>query len=225
MDKIIFIAKFLKAFPSWNISSFKTIEKELKIKRGIFLHAFRVLKKAKAINFSIIPWDAEEEPSEINKFLEKSGKIEKLDLKNKGVVLHKVNYKTISKIIKSPSLLNPIIDKIGICPEAPFFDEEKSKIFFENKECKIPIETIEFYLCKIVFSYPPEKPISVYEIVDAYEVTTDEVDDLNETGLKDRSIRDAMRRVNKKIEENLGIQDFIEWELGHLRIKKKFFKQ
>ena len=54
LSKIIFVAKFLQAFPNQKVFSLKKMEKELKIKEVNFIYALQILEEGKAIKFSKI---------------------------------------------------------------------------------------------------------------------------------------------------------------------------
>lgn len=78
------------------------------------------------------------------------------------------------------------------------FDPRKSRIIYGGKFCDIPINTYEYYLCKIIFDKPlggkiPEDDL--LEILDSVKLER-----------TNRVIYDTHLRINKKVEKNIGLK-------------------
>src|SRR3989344_3641400 len=98
-------------------------------------------------------------------------------------------------------------------PEQPIdtkikFDAETGKITIGSKVCPVPINTNQYFLCKILFAVPFGTPVTETDIVDT-------IDWAKETK---RSVYDAMNAVNKRIENDLNIEKFMKWKTGRVRI-------
>ena len=77
------------------------------------------------------------------------------------------------------------------------FDEKNGKIIYGKKECLIPINTNQYYVCKVVFSKPPGTKITEEDIFEEL--------DRSKSTEKYRTIYDACRIINMKVEESIGI--------------------
>jgi len=88
------------------------------------------------------------------------------------------------------------------------FDMKTGIINIGGKLCEIPINTNQYFLCKILFAVPFGTPVTETDIVDM-------IDWAKETK---RSVYDAMSAVNKRIKSDLGIDKFIKWKTGRVRI-------
>lgn len=96
------------------------------------------------------------------------------------------------------------------------FDTEKSRIFYGNKFCEIPISTYEYYLCKAIFSKPlgakiPEEEI--FEVLDRAKLEE-----------RSRTIYDTCRRINKKVESSLGLKKILINRGAMIWIRDEFIK-
>ena len=91
------------------------------------------------------------------------------------------------------------------------FNEETGKITIGGNVCPIPINTNQYFLCKVLFAVPFGTPVTETDIVDM-------IDWAKETK---RSVYDAMNAVNKRIESDLNIEKFIKWKTGRVRINYK----
>lgn len=86
------------------------------------------------------------------------------------------------------------------------FDPEKSVAHFHNKQCKIPLMRLEYYLLKVMLEFPVEKHISEREIIDKY-------DESFRARIEDkRTLYDVRVRLNKRIKEDLNIEKFIHFK-------------
>ncbi len=96
------------------------------------------------------------------------------------------------------------------------FDTEKSRIFYGNKFCEIPISTYEYYLCKAIFSKPlgtkiPEEEI--FEVLDRAKLEE-----------RSRTIYDTCLRINKKVESSLGLKKILINRGAMIWIRDEFIK-
>ena len=104
----------------------------------------------------------------------------------------------------APKLEKPVDTKIG-------FDEKTGIISMGGKPCEIPINTNQYFLCKALFAEKFGTAITETDIVDMADWAKD----------TKRSVYDARIAVNKRIERDLGISDFIRWRTGRVRIDYK----
>ncbi len=88
------------------------------------------------------------------------------------------------------------------------FNEETCNITIGIRTCPIPINTNQYFLCKALFAVPFGTHITETDIVDM-------ADWAKETK---RSVYDARGAVNKRVKEKLGINNFIRWRTGRIRI-------
>jgi hypothetical protein len=92
------------------------------------------------------------------------------------------------------------------------FDEKTCLITMGSYEpCLIPINTNQYFLCKLLFKEKFGTPITETDILDA-------IDFAKETK---RKVYDAMRAVNERIERYFGIKKFIRWRTGRVWIDYK----
>ncbi|MCA9332825.1 hypothetical protein KDA00_03045 [Candidatus Saccharibacteria bacterium] len=91
------------------------------------------------------------------------------------------------------------------------FDAKASKLTFTGKTCEIPDETIEHYMCKLVFR---NRRVAAKE------------DDILEYSPKSqdsqRAVYDAHLRVNKRVKNDLGIDKLLKFKAGKVRIQTKY---
>ena len=105
-------------------------------------------------------------------------------------------------------------NKPALKPEKPVdtkkirFDEKTGMISMGGKPCEIPINTNQYFLCKALFAEKFGTAITETDIVDMSDWAKD----------TKRSVYDARIAVNKRIERDLGISDFIRWRTGRVRI-------
>ncbi len=91
------------------------------------------------------------------------------------------------------------------------FDAKASKLTYKGKSCGIPDETLEYYICKLVFK---NRRLAAKED-DILEYTTKSQD-------SQRAVYDAMLRVNKKAREQLGIGKLLSYKAAKVRITAKY---
>ena len=101
-------------------------------------------------------------------------------------------------------------------PEIPVdtrirFDEKTGIISMGGKPCEIPINTNQYFLCKAVFSVPFGTLIQEIDILDLMDWAKDSKD----------SVYDAMREVNRKIKQKLGIDKFMKWKVRRIFVDYK----
>lgn len=91
------------------------------------------------------------------------------------------------------------------------FDHRSSVLSMGSKECQIPDESLEYYVCKLVFK---NRQLAANE------------DDILENSVKSqdskRAVYDAMLRVNKKAKTYLGIEKLLFFKSAKVRINKKY---
>jgi hypothetical protein len=103
-----------------------------------------------------------------------------------------------------PKLIAPSQDKVR-------FDAKASKLTFDGKTCEIPDETIEYYICKLVFK---NRKVAAKED-DILEYTAKSQD-------SQRAVYDAHLRVNKKVSKELGISKLLSYKAAKIRITAKY---
>ncbi len=91
------------------------------------------------------------------------------------------------------------------------FDAKASKLTFSGKSCDIPDETLEYYICKLVF----KNRRTAAKEDDILEYTTKSQD-------SQRAVYDAMLRINKKAREQLGIEKLLSYKAAKVRITAKY---
>lgn len=91
------------------------------------------------------------------------------------------------------------------------FDERTGIISMGGKLCDIPINTHEYFVCKAVFAVPFGTPVKEIDILDYMDWAKDHKD----------SVYDAMRAVNKKVKEKLGIEKLMKWKVRRIIIDQK----
>lgn len=120
----------------------------------------------------------------------------------------------------SQSMLNDYYFKLknkpASKPEMPVdtelrFDEKTGMISMGGKLCNIPINTHEYFVCKAVFAVPFGTPVKEIDILDYMDWAKDHKD----------SVYDAMRAVNKKVKEKLGIEKLMRWKVRRIIIDQK----
>lgn len=89
-----------------------------------------------------------------------------------------------------------------------WFDIKKSVLYRDNRELEIPENSLEYFVCKLVFEEPDE-PQTDYNIIEAAEK-----DPINDR----RAVEQAVRRVNKKAKGALELKSDLL-----LRRKEKTF--
>lgn len=87
------------------------------------------------------------------------------------------------------------------------FDAKASKLTYNGKSCGIPDETLEYYICKLVFK---NRKVAAKED-DILEYTTKSQD-------SQRAVYDAMLRINKKARKQLGTEKLLSYKAAKVRI-------
>ena len=90
------------------------------------------------------------------------------------------------------------------------FNEETGKITMGSKVCPIPINTNQYFLCKVLFAVAFGTAVTETDIVDMADWAKD----------TKRSVYDAKIAVNKRIEDIFGISNFIHWKTGRVWIDR-----
>jgi hypothetical protein len=91
------------------------------------------------------------------------------------------------------------------------FDAKASKLTYSGKSCGIPDETLEYYICKLVFK---NRKVAAKED-DILEYTTKSQD-------SQRAVYDAMLRINKKARKQLGTEKLLSYKAAKVRITTKY---
>lgn len=91
------------------------------------------------------------------------------------------------------------------------FDENAGTIKRGNLECKIPLNTNQYFLCKKVFSMPFGTRVKEIDILDMVDWAKD----------SKRSVYDAMLAVNNKVKQDLGVEKLLHWRTGRVWIDEK----
>lgn len=92
-----------------------------------------------------------------------------------------------------------------------YFDENTGIIKCGTKECKIPINTGQYFLCKKMFKEPSGKRVKEIEILDLIDWDKD----------SKRSVYDAMRAVNKRAKNDLKIDELFKWRNNTIWLNEK----
>ena len=88
------------------------------------------------------------------------------------------------------------------------FSDKTGEITIGTRVCQVPINTNQYFLCKILFAVPFGTLVTETDIVDMVDWAKD----------TKRSVYDAMIAVNKRIEIDLHIEKFFKWKIGRVRI-------
>ena len=91
------------------------------------------------------------------------------------------------------------------------FNAETGVISMGVKTCPIPINTNQYFLCKTIFAVPFNTLVKEIDFLDLMDWAKDSKD----------SVYDAMRAVNKKVKEKLGINKLLKWKVRHIFIDYK----
>lgn len=91
------------------------------------------------------------------------------------------------------------------------FDAKASKLTYNGKSCEIPDETLEYYMCKLVF----KNRRSAAKEDDILENTTKSQD-------SQRAVYDAHLRVNKRVRQQFGIEKLLSYKAAKVRITAKY---
>jgi len=91
------------------------------------------------------------------------------------------------------------------------FDDKTGIISMGGKLCEIPINTNQYFLCKALFAVPFGTLVQEIDILDLMDWAKDSKD----------SVYDAMRAVNEKIKQKLGIDKFLKWKVRRIFIDYK----
>jgi tetratricopeptide (TPR) repeat protein len=140
-------------------------------------------------------------------FIKKAKKLSKDDLiveSNYKRILTKVSSKKENKI---EITRNKKKDRLA-------FDPGSSRITYGEKFCQIPINTYEYYLCKIIFEKSLGSKTQEEEIL--------EVLDRAKLEEKRRTIYDTCIRVNKKVEESLGLKKILINKASMVWVRDEF---
>lgn len=176
--------------------------------------------------------------SEINrvlffKYLKEIGAIENIsfqgvpqclvhkDLKEAILYPEKIKFKIVD-LEKIKTLTNNILNKNKKQivssykkQEKVFFSEKEPAIICGNQRCKIPYDTLQWYICKIMFKKSLLEPVSWDEILNKAS-GLEEISDMPNKG-DWRKIYDAMREVNKKVKRDLGIEELFNYRKKTIR--------
>jgi len=104
------------------------------------------------------------------------------------------------------------IYNLGNVEIANFFPQE-SILIIGDKKIKIRPSGNEFELCKVIFKYKVNNWVDWSEVCE--EMTGD--NEIKEIEKSKRKVYDTCNRLNKRIEKELGIENFIIWEGNTLK--------
>lgn len=91
------------------------------------------------------------------------------------------------------------------------FDTETGIISLGVKTCPIPINTNQYFLCKAIFAVPFGSMVKEIDFLDLMDWAKDNKD----------SVYDAMRAVNRKVKQKLGIDKLLKWKVRRIFIDYK----
>lgn len=84
------------------------------------------------------------------------------------------------------------------------FDKATGVLSLNGVLVEIPINTNQFYLTKKLFEAPPNTRVKEAEVMDMIDWSKD----------SNRSVYDAMRLVNKRAKEHLGMPELFKWRMN-----------
>jgi hypothetical protein len=91
------------------------------------------------------------------------------------------------------------------------FNTETGLISLGVKTCPIPINTNQYFLCKAIFAVPFGTMVKEIDFLDLMDWAKDSKD----------SVYDAMRAVNGKVKQKLGIDKLLKWKVRRIFIDYK----
>jgi hypothetical protein len=91
------------------------------------------------------------------------------------------------------------------------FDEKTSFLAIGDIKLKIPVGTIEYYVCKHVFKHDGEGNAPENDILEDW--------DSMDTQSRARSVRDAVGRINKKAQGKFGIERILSFRHGLVSVR------
>jgi len=91
------------------------------------------------------------------------------------------------------------------------FNTETGLISMGVKTCPIPINTNQYFLCKAIFAIPFGSMVKEIDFLDLMDWAKDNTD----------SVYDAMRAVNRKVKQKLGIDKLLKWKVRRIFIDYK----
>lgn len=94
------------------------------------------------------------------------------------------------------------------------FDQATGTIMFADKRCEIPTGTNQEHLCKAVFKVAYGTKIKEMEVLDM-------IDWAKDANYSDRTVYDAVREINKRALNELGIKDLLISKGNHVWINIK----
>lgn len=112
---------------------------------------------------------------------------------------------------EEPEADEPVNATVPQDQEKVRFDAKASKLTFSGKTCDIPDETLEHYICKLVFK---NRRVAAKED-DILEYTTKSQE-------SQRAVYDAMLRINKKASNQLGTPKLLSYKAAKVRITAKY---
>ena len=121
-------------------------------------------------------------------------------------------YNQLAYLLKIDRLALVSTDTKPAPGDKPIFDENNGKVLFNNKECQIPIKSNQYLLCKKMFNEPFGLRVKEIDVLDMIDWAKD----------KKRRVYDAMRAVNAKAEEGLGIERSFQWKMNTIWIREKW---
>ncbi|MFZ2149666.1 MAG: hypothetical protein WAV15_00730 [Minisyncoccia bacterium] len=84
------------------------------------------------------------------------------------------------------------------------FDNDTGILSLNGRQTEVPINTNQFYLAKKLFDVPAGTRVKEIDIMDMIDWSKD----------SNRSVYDAMRLVNKRAKEHLGIPELFHWRMN-----------
>ena len=91
------------------------------------------------------------------------------------------------------------------------FNIETGVIRLGVKTCPIPINTNQYFLCRTIFAVPFGSMVKEIDFLDLMDWAKDNKD----------SVYDAMRAVNSKVKQKLGIDKLLKWKVRRIFIDYK----
>lgn len=98
----------------------------------------------------------------------------------------------------------------------PYFNKDESKIIWGNSECKVPKNGNEYFVCKVMFKekfFTKIKEIDILIKIDLLK---------RDTTKAKRTVYDAMRAVNKRMEKSFKVKQFFEYKNNHIWVNEKY---
>jgi len=186
------------------------------IPKGELSPIFDMLKKEKVLEVTNWPIPREELDKLDEETIETEGEIYCInpDLYNDLTSFHFKKLENFYPYLRSlRNEMSGKLDKYLIKKDELSFDKKNGILFFKDKECIIPQATIQYYIVKCIFSKQIGEKIPEDDILEEFDSEKE----------RKRTIYDACRALNKKIEENFGLKNLFIKKAALVYLNDKYF--